>query len=59
MNKKVDLSTLFQNTDWPTYLSQEQRQRLLQEKLERVEVYKKLHAARDKSFRRTPCSEQT
>ena len=42
MTVKVDLSTLFQNTDWPTELSQEQRQKLLQEKILRAQLYRKL-----------------
>jgi len=58
MKKQVGLSMLFKHTDWPTKMSQEQRQRLLQEKLARVEVYQKLHSLHYEPQRRTPCLEQ-
>lgn len=58
MKKEVGLSMLFKHTDWPTEMSQEQRQRLLQEKLARVEVYEKLHSIHFQPLRRTLCLEQ-
>ena len=39
MTVKVDLSKLLQHTDWPTHLSQAQRQQLIDEKFRRAHVY--------------------
>lgn len=40
----TDLSELFRQPDWPETLTQEQREQLVREKIERARIYRFLHS---------------